>query len=156
DLEADTHVCNVQLEEAWEPHFQPFYLDPQAVTVVYGPDKAGVQRKERQPGKGQIPVTGRMVTEIDVQVPAPDRSVAGIKAMDGTFAVVGPTKMLTFTFDKLKAAPVEKAQEGVNASLSDFQAEDHWTAQVSLKYPKGGPQFESYQSWLGNNKAYLE
>jgi hypothetical protein len=156
DLEEDSHFCHLQLEVAWEPAFQPFYLDPKTITVVYGPDKTGAQRSFKQPGKGQIPVTGRMVTDLEVHVPAPDRSATSVKSLEGSFSVIGPAKMLTFTFDNLKAAPEEKVQEGISASLSEFVLEeDHWTAKIALKYPKGGPHFESYQSWLGNNKIAL-
>jgi hypothetical protein len=156
DLEANTHLCNVLLEIAWEPRFQPFYLDPGAINIVYAADKTGAERHFKQAGKGQIPVTGRIVTEVEVQVPAPDRSASTIKSLDGSFSVIGPTKMLTFTFDNLKAGPTEKSQEGISASLSEFAAEDPWTVKLTLQYPKGGPRFESYQSWLGNNKIYLE
>jgi hypothetical protein len=65
--------------------------------------------------------------------------------------------MLRFTFENLKAALVTKNEEGVSASLREFiPDEDHWTIKVALQYPKDGPRFESYQSWLGNNKIALE
>jgi hypothetical protein len=157
DLEENSHFCHFQIEVAWEPAFQPFYLDPRIITVVYGPDRTGAERAVKQPGKGQIPVTGRIVTDLEVHLPAPDRSVAAVKSLAGSFSVIGPMKMLTFEFADLKTVPVAKVQEGISASLSDFSAdEDHWTAKVALKYPSGGPHFESYQSWLGNNKIVLQ
>jgi hypothetical protein len=159
DLEINAHVCHVKLEVAWEPRFQPFLLESKDVIVRYGQDKTGALREFKQAGKGKDSVTGRTVAEIDVQVPAADRSVANIKTLEGSFAVVGPTKMLTFTFDNLKAVPTEKVQDGISATLAEFTPdEDHWTVKVALKYPSGGPRFESYQasSWLGNNKIYLE
>jgi len=157
DLEAGSHSCNILLEVAWEPRFQPFYLDPKTIIVLYGPNKTGAVRQVQQKDKGQIPVTGRSTTEIDVQVPAPERSVTTIKALEGSFSVLVPTKMLRFTFDNLKAVPAAKTQEGVSATLREFlPEEDHWTAKMVLQYPKGGPRFESYQSWLGNNKIALE
>jgi len=157
DLETGSHSCTVQLEVAWEPRFQPFYLDPKIITVHYGPDRTGAEKQVQQQDKGQIPVTGRSTAEIDVHVPAPDRSVATIKALKGSFSVIVPTKMLRFTFANLKAAPAVKTEEAITASLREFVAEDdHWTAKVALQYPKGGPHFESYQSWLGNNKIALE
>ena len=159
DLEINAHVCHVKLEVAWEPRFQPFFLESKDITVTYAADKTGAQGKFTQAGKGKDRVTGRTVAELDVQVTAADRSVATIKALEGSFAVIGPTKMLTFTFDNLKVVPSEKVQDGISATLAEFSAdEDHWTVKVALKYPSGGPRFESYQavSWLGNNKIYLE
>lgn len=157
DLETGAHFCNIQLEVTWEPQYKPFYLQTGTVKVRFGPDKTGKEQQAEQRDNGSMPVTGRSSSEIDVQVPAPDRSAATIKSLEGSFSVIVPRKMLRFTFDQLKPAPIAKQQEGIAASLREFASdEDHWTVKIALQYPKGGPTFESYQSWLGNNKAVLE
>jgi hypothetical protein len=155
-LETGAHFCKVQLEVTWDRRVQPFLFDPRKITVRYGPDQASREHEYQQGDKGPITVTGRNSAEIEVQVPAPDRSVSHIKSVEGSFSVILPTKMLQFTFDRLKA-PVSQEQEGITARLHEFTVdEDHWTVMMKLQYPKGGPQFESYQSWLGNNKIVLE
>ncbi len=157
DLDTATHFCNIQLEITWPPEYKPFYLQAGTIKARFGPDKSGKEVQVEQKGSGAIPVTGKMSTEIDVQVPAPARSVTTLKSLDGDFSVIVPRKMLRFTFDQLKGASTRKEQEGIKATLREFVAnEDHWTAKIALQYPKGGPTFESFQSWLGNNNAVLE
>jgi hypothetical protein len=157
DLGTGAHFCKVQLEVTWKPQYKPLFLSAGTIKVRFGPDKTTVERQVEQKDSGSIPVAGKANAEIDVQVPAPDRSAATIKQLEGSFAVIVPRKMLQFTFDQLKAVPATKQEDGIEASLRGFVAdEDHWTARIALQYPKGGPTFESYQDWLVNNKAVLE
>jgi len=45
----------------------------------------------------------------------------------------------------------------VTVRLREFTTEaDVWTVGFALEYPPGGPDFESFESWLVHNKAYLE
>jgi hypothetical protein len=157
DLETGAHFCNLQLEVSWQPQYKPFYLQAGTIKARFGPDRTGKEVQTEQKGSGSIPVTGKTSTEIDVQVPAPDRSVTTLKSLEGSFSVIVPQKMLRFTFDQLNAAAATKQQEGIKATLREFVLDDdHWTAKIALQYPKAGPTFESHQSWLGNNQAMLE
>jgi hypothetical protein len=155
DLETGAHFCKVQLAVTWETPVKPLILHPHKISLRYGPDKTGTEHEFQQGDQGSIMVTGRTSAEIEVQVPAPDRSVTTIKSIEGSFSVILPSKMLQFSFENVK--PISQSQEGITARLSDFTAEeDHWTVRMALEYPGGGPQFESYQSWLGYNKIVLE
>jgi hypothetical protein len=117
-------------------------------------------------GSGRAAVGRRNAMELEIRVPAPRRSVQQFGLLKGTINVVGPTKMLTFRFDKLskieKRAEVRKAeQEGVNVLIRKFLMEGPkgdalWTAELQLDYPPDGPKFESFQSWIVNNEIYLE
>lgn len=158
DEETSTHTCAVHLEVAWEPRFQPFYLEigPQGspVTVRYAKDAQGKARKAELPGRGQLPVAGRIAVEDILRLPAPERSSPAIDSLSGTCRVIGPTKMLTFTFDPLKASSLE--QEGVKVALKQVTAgQSRWEVDVIIENPPGGPTFESYQSWLDNNTIHL-
>src|SRR5436309_898561 len=68
----------------------------------------------------------------------------------------------TFTFQKLSrmddAKKVqEQSKDGVKVRLVKLIPDDDpWDVGLQLVYPKGGPAFESFQSWLVNNDIYLE
>jgi hypothetical protein len=162
DEDAATHTCLVQLETAWEPWFQPFYVGVGASTAGFSRDDTGKTLQVKIPGRGQLGVAGRSAVEIELRMPAPKRSAARIEQLAGTFQVVGPSKMLTFDFDSLKpikptAKPLRQEREGVSVSLTRITVQpERWSFDVVIQNPPGGPQFESYQSWLDNNRIYLE
>jgi hypothetical protein len=160
NLETDNRSCVVHLEVAWEPWFQPFYLDVGPATAVFAPDKNGKAIKAEIPSRGQHSIAGKLATEVEVRLPAPKRSSPGIDLLQGTFRVIGPSKMLTFTFPArkpIKNDPIRQEKEGVAVSLTKIAAKsDRWTFDVLIENPPGGPRFESYQSWLDNNQIYLE
>src|SRR5262249_13801168 len=70
-------------------------------------------------------------------------------------------KMLTFEFDALDqlendAKRREKDHGGVECKVTKLKLEkDRWSIQVSVTLPQGGPEFETYQSWVVNNELTL-
>jgi len=117
-------------------------------------------------GKGLAPIGRPMVHTMHLRIPAPQRSAKQLGLLKGKLAVMGPSRMLTFTFDKLnkieKAADAKKeTKEGVTVNLRELRSEggagdEVWTVGLLLEYPAGGPKFESFQSWIINNKIDLE
>jgi hypothetical protein len=158
DLETGHHSCVASLEAAWEPWFQPFYLEAGPSTFAFPKDDQGRELKVNVPGRGQMAVAGKSALEVEFRVPAPKRSVPGIDQLKGVFKVIGPSKMLKFTFDLEPAKkPSRKVQEGVAVSLSRIATSaSRWSFDIIIENPPGGPKFESYQSWLDNNQIYLE
>jgi hypothetical protein len=159
DLETGNHFCVLHLEVAWEPRFHAFLTETGPCAVTFGPDAAGKALAVQQGGGGQATVGGRTAFEFELRVPAPDRSATKIDLVRGSLSVIGPSKMLSYTFDlgKLNADTRKQVRDGVTVRLSKFEPEeDLWTVEMSLEYPPAGPQFDSYQSWLANNKIYLE
>jgi hypothetical protein len=163
-LDPEAHYCKVHLEIAWEPRFQPFLMETQPATLAVRDDKGNVLQIPDEE-KEQFPVNRRTATELELRLPAPRRSAAQLGLLKGSLSVLGPSKMLTFTFDKL--AKIEKradarteAQEGVTVHLRELRIDDGadpiWTIGFLLEYPPDGPRFESFQSWLVNNEIYLE
>jgi hypothetical protein len=164
-LDSDAHSCDIKLEVAWEPRFQPLLMETRPDTLVVQDDK-GRAIEIPEEGKGPVAIGRPMVQTINLRIPAPQRSAKQLGLLKGNLAVVGPTRMLTFAFDKLakieKAADAQKqTKEGVTVHLRELRSEggsgeEVWTIGLLLEYPLGGPKFESFQSWIVNNKICLE
>lgn len=166
NLEPEAHFCNVSLEVAWEPRFRPLFMETQPDSLVVQDDKGRVVEVPEE-GKGMAAVGGRTATELPLRLAAPHRSATKLALLKGKLHVVGPTKMLTFTFARLHkvekpAEALKETREGVSVSLRQFlneggeEGEQLWKAKLLLEYPTTGPKFESFQSWLLNNQIYLE
>jgi hypothetical protein len=160
NFEAGSDEGLVSLEVAWEPTFQPFYLETQPHDLVVH-DERGRPVAAPQEGSSLTAVDGKSAQVIDVRLPGFPRGDRTIGLLKGTLPVIGPTGMLTFTFDtleKLQADAAARAQKQgeVRCTLSKPKLErTRWTVQVTLEYPPGGPAFESYQSWVVNNRMVL-
>ena len=164
-LDSDTHDCILNLEIAWEPRFQPLFMETRPDSLI-GQDDKGRAIEIPDDGKGLAAIGQPTVKTLDVRIPAPSRSAKQLGLFKGSLAVMGPSKMLAFTFDKLskieKAADARKeTKEGVTVHLRELRSEggggdEIWTVGLLLEYPADGPKFESFQSWLVNNKIYLQ
>ena len=164
-VETDTHNCVITLEVAWEPRFQPLLMETQPDSLEIKDDK-GRAVETPDNGKGRGAVGHRNVGEIHLRIAAPQRSANHLAILKGKLGVVGPTEMLTFTFDNLskiekKDQMKKQTHNGVTVQLRelrpDQESEDPiWMAGLLLEYPADGPKFESFQSWLVNNECYLE
>lgn len=162
-LETDTRTCTLTLEVSWEPRFMPIFLEARPAGFA-AQDEKGVALKFPQGSGGRSQIQGRLSTEVEIQLEAPRRAVNTLGLLKGGFDMIGPSKMLQFSFDKLaktdKKTPSDKlpsiAQEGVTVRMREFAVEpDIWTVSFLLEYPEGGPEFESFESWLVNNKIQL-
>jgi hypothetical protein len=163
DLESGGHSATVQIEIAWQPPFQPLFLEIRSYEAAFAADAKGRSLHARQRGTGQTAVQGRAAL-VDLSLPAPDRSAPALAELKGNFTVIGSAKMLTVRFGRLaETAKTGKVQthtskEGITVTLRKLEVvdSDRWQADVELIYPRGGPQFESFQDWLVNNRIYLE
>jgi hypothetical protein len=113
-------------------------------------------------GQGKQELTGAGGATVTYRFQAPaQRAFDRIAALEGTLSVVGPTRMLAFSFDKLAplgdgAAPRKETQDKVTVALKRVSAgPDRWSFTVQIDNAPGVPVFESYQSWLGNNETKL-
>ncbi len=162
DDDAGTHVCTATLEIAWEPRFEPLFLEVGPVRATFAADETGRELEAKLPGQGKESVAGRGSIEVDLRLPAPGRSSPRLKSLVGEFHLTGPGKMLTFTFPNLKVMkktdpPVQQTQDEVRVSLCQFKAaSNRWSAEVHIDNPPGNPNLESFQSWLSNNRVSLE
>jgi hypothetical protein len=156
-----THLA---LEIAWDPELQPLYLEtrPHIEPIAVSEDVVLVVPDE---GSSLAPVDGRIALGLDLHLPALPRSLGKISSLKGHLSMIGPSKMLTFHFDKLDKIAAANAndpernltQENVTCRILDVKLrDDHWTVRVALDYPPGMKQLDSNQSWVVNNEMALE
>jgi hypothetical protein len=164
DTAPGSRAYTVTLEVAWEPRLQPFLLETRPQSLRLQDDKHH-DIPVPEEGNAFAPVDGRISLAFDVTLPALPRSAAALGLLEGKLSAIGPSKMLTFTFDTLDRLGKASAdsperrltQEGVVCKVSKVVLDrDRWTVQVILEYPPGGRKLESYQSWVVNNEMTLE
>jgi hypothetical protein len=161
DYETSARRLIATIEIAWEPPYRPFLLEtcPKKL-VIHNEKNQAVAVKEE--GGGQAPVEGKLATTFELQLPYVPRPETRLSLVQGEIALVGASRMLTFTFgslDELQKDPRKRTQtiDGVAVKVKKVQlADDLWTAELALEYPPNGPKFESFQSWLVNNEIYLK
>lgn len=163
-LEQDSKQCIMTLEVAWEPRFQPLFIETQPEELVLTDDK-GRNVDPPEENKGTAALGKGPAKEIIVRCNAPQRSANQLKLFKGKLTVLGPSKVLTFTFDKLSEIKQRKdaqkaTQDGVTVHLQELRNEGQagdavWTVGLLLEYPADGPKFESFQSWIVNNEIFL-
>jgi hypothetical protein len=156
DTATDRRTCSIEMEFAWEPRFEPLYLWLDRFAGSYSTDAAGKTLTfDRQARVWQS--ASRGAARLDITLDGPARSAEKIASIDARVGFVGPTKMLTFRLPAAKG--VAMPQEGVNIAIEDVrQSQRHWDIRVAITNPvsKEMPTFESFQSWLGNNRVHLE
>lgn len=164
NLETDTRQAVFTMEIAWEPRFQPLFIEGQA-DDLYIEDEKSRTVELPEPSRGQVSTSKRNAVEVDVRTNAPQRNAASLKVLKGKLTVTGPSEMLSFTWDKLakidkKADYRKKTNKGVSVTLRELRQEGAagdqvWTVGLFLEYPADGPKFESFQSWIVNNEIHF-
>jgi hypothetical protein len=163
DEETQLHHTQLGFDIAWEPRFQPFYVDLKQLKVTFAPDANKKSLVDVVPARGPAHVAGRGGISLDVLTAAPARSSPAIASLEGTLWAVGPSKMLDFDFAKLallkpgqKPSPQSVVQEDVTVTLASIRRlGDALVVKVRIENPKGTPSFESHQSWWDNNRIAL-
>lgn len=158
-------ATNLAVEVAWDPELLPLYLETRPRGLRLVDDKNNVLSIPDE-GSSLAPVeVGRIALGVDVRLPALPRSVSAIHSLEGELSMIGPSKMLTFTFAMLDRLAETKAtdperqltQEDVTCRILDVKLlRDRWSLRVELLYPRGMKQLDTYQSWVVNNEMTLE
>lgn len=164
NLETDSRQALFTMEIAWEPSFQPLFIEGQA-DDLYIEDEKGRTVELPEPNRGQVSTSKRNAIEVIVRTTAPQRNAASLKVLKGKLTVTGPSEVLTFSWDKLakidkKADYQKKTNKGVSVTLRELRQEGAagdqvWTVGLFLEYPPDGPKFESFQSWIVNNEIHF-
>ncbi|HLW66157.1 MAG TPA: hypothetical protein VKS79_12670 [Gemmataceae bacterium] len=155
DLETGQSTTEVDIDIVWEPRFKAFYAEvpPKSLSAWDNDDKPLQVAGE---GSGKLPVTGTAV-EITARLNGVPRAVKRIGRLEGEIHFTGTTQMLQFSFaaDATGDAATSK-KEDISATLKQFEKKGRiWTALIEFDYPKGGPEFESFQSFLLDNQCWL-
>lgn len=157
-------ATNLVVEVAWDPELLPLYLETRPHGLRLTDDRNNTQTIADE-GSALTPVDGRIAVEIDLHLPALPRRVAAIRSLEGKLSMIGPSKMLTFTFETLARLAQTKAndperqytQEGVICRILDVKLlAKRWTVQMAIDYPRGLKQLDTNQSWVVNNEMMLE
>jgi len=156
DVETGQRTCEVQIQIVWEPKFKAFYVETPAKSMSAAND-TGKSLRMIDDGSSKMPVAGQSA-EITLRLADIPRSMQQIAQLQGLVKIVGTTQLLQFTFEAGKTGETTtQRQSGVAATFSRFQKRSRvWTAQVQFEYPKGGPEFESFQSFLLDNECWLQ
>jgi hypothetical protein len=155
DLESGQSSTEVEIEVVWEPRFKVFYAEVPAKSVVaWDNDQKPLQVAGE--GSGKLPVTGSSV-EIAAWLKGVPREAKRIGRLEGEIHFTGTTQMLQFSFAADATGEAATSQkEDVTATLKHFEKKGRiWTALLEFEYPKGGPEFESFQSFLLDNQCWL-
>lgn len=164
DLETGSGATDVAVEIAWDPELLPLYLETRPRCLRLVDDRNHVLTLPDE-GSSLATVHGCIALGIDLRLPALPRSVKTIRSLEGELAMIGPSKMLTFTFEKLdklaqtKATDPERVltQEGVTCRILDVELlRERWSIRLALDYPPGMKQLDTHQSWVVNNEMMLE
>jgi hypothetical protein len=157
NLETGLATYDIALEAHWEPRIPVFRVDA-VPTVTRAADDRGT-KLTTPPASGRSSPTGA-THPLPVRLTGLTRDSKKVAALAGHYTVIAADKMLAFTFDNLSAKlPVSlPPQDGVTATLKRIEKDDQtWEFEVELKYPPGGPQFESFEAdaWLSGNVIRL-
>jgi hypothetical protein len=152
DADTGIVVYELKLDIHWEPRFPVFRIGNQTVTAATD-DKGTKLTAVNEPGK--IATTGYL-HQTTIRLSGIPRSATKIAKLDGHFTVTAAERMLRFAFGEPFKTPASKMEGGVTATLARFAREDGlWEAKVDLAYPGTLPAFESFESWLTDNKCRL-
>ncbi|HEY8503461.1 MAG TPA: hypothetical protein VIL46_02690 [Gemmataceae bacterium] len=154
DLDTGRSTYHLALSVNWEPRFKVFRIDAYPTVTSGRDDRGGVVTAPAV--KAKTPVTG-FQADSRVRLEGLSADSRAVAELSGAFTATVAEKMLLFRFDDLTAAqPLTQKQEGVTATLRRFEKRgDRWVAEVELRYPPGQPEFESFESWLGENRLTL-
>jgi hypothetical protein len=155
---------NLAVEIAWDAELLPLYLETRPHSLRLVDDSNNVQTVPDE-GSSLAPVDGRIALAIDLHLPALPRRALAIRSLEGELSMIGPSKMLAFTFQALDRLAKSKendperqvTQEGVTCRILDVKLlPKRWTVRVALGYPRGIKQLDTNQSWVVNNEMTLE
>ena len=126
-LDTDSHLMDIFLEVAWEPRFQPLLMETRPDSMEAQDDKG---RNLEIPDEGKQPasVNEKKAAEVQIRLPAPQRSAGKLSSFKGKLAAMGPSKTLTYTFDKLsviekKEEAKKLTQDGVTVHIRQLKTE---------------------------------
>ena len=152
DFDTGSAVTDITLDVHWEPRFPVFRLDAQPTVTTVADDRGG--RITAHTAKGKATPRG-FLHATTVRLTGVPRAASRLTHLAGTFTVTAAERMLPFVFDDLTAAAT-KEREGVSVALHPPRAIDGlWEFRLDLTYPPTDIEFESFESWVTENRLRL-
>jgi hypothetical protein len=155
-LDLGLSYYEVRMDLHWEPRFPVFRIDTRP-KVTQATDDRGIVLG-LPPTAGRTQLAGTAMHETSVRLTGLTRESRKIGILAGEFTVTAAEKMLAFKVDDLTAkTPISPAaQQGVSVVLKRFEKDEKvWEAEIEVTNPPGGPVFESFESWTGENQIRL-
>lgn len=152
DLTTGTTSTDVTLDLHWEPRFPVFRVDVHptltAVSDDHGSTITAAGSRGKTPSRGFLHTTSVRLTGVP-------RSATTLTRLAGTFTVTAAERMLPFVFDNLTTTET-KELEGITVTLHPARRiSDLWEFRVELTYPPSDIVFESFESWVTENRLRL-
>lgn len=164
DLDTGDSYQEVELLVHWEPRFPVFRMDSVPRIAIAQADTGQPLRAATASSKSPLHSTFEHVLAVRLfNVP---RTAQAIGELSGSFRVTASPRMLPFRFSLSARLPVAGVlpkglpADGVEATLTDWESltlngRPFWEATLRLSYPPGLPLFQSFETWLGENRLRL-
>jgi hypothetical protein len=160
DLETGLTFTELTLDLHWEPRFPVFRIDSQPTLTAIEDDRNS--KLTALTARSRTPPTGAQFTT-SIRIHGVPRSATKLNRVSGSFTVTASPRMLAFTFPDLAGSfpmpgtlPAGETENRVRVVLRRFEkVGDLWEAEFELTYPPAGPEFESFESWITENRARL-
>jgi hypothetical protein len=157
-LETGTAFHELQLLVHWEPRYHVFRIDSTPRVSAAKFDKSSDLITDPTV-TWQYPASA--MAEMKIRLAGLPHRAGKIDVVAGEFRATAAAKMITFAFNDLTAATTtEKQADRVTARLKPLSFDEStttWDVELELKYPPGGPVFESFEEhkWLRDNRIQL-
>ena len=158
DYQADTENCNVLLEVDWEPRLRPMLLALKFDESKIVDDRGKTIEAQVMEESSQVVLRPENPTaEINLNLNAPERAALKLKQLKVKAEVTVPSGLRLFHFESLTKPNDKRKQGDIEMTLESTEVDEQvWKVNVVVKYPGGGPAFESYRQGLFNNRIWLE
>jgi hypothetical protein len=149
DYDTGRGGTDVAVELHWEPRIRVYRVAKYDVAVQVTESKSSDASKANVAGSRHV-LAARFRA-----VPRTSEALFGIR---GSVIITAAEKLLRVTFDEATDKNQTQTVERVGVTLHTFEKfDDTWEAKVTLVYPPGMPEFESFEaeSWLRDNAGRL-
>ena len=149
DYDTGRGGTDVAVELHWEPRIRVFRIAKYDVAIV------GSEMKSSDASKANVTGSRHVLTARFPSVPRTPEAKFGLR---GAVTLTAAEKRLRVTFDDATAKNQTQMAERVGVTLHSFEKfDDIWEAKVTVAYPPGRPEFESFEAetWLRDNACRL-
>jgi len=152
DFESGTIAYDVVLDIHWEPRFTVFRIDSEPTITALTDDANSILTFTS--AKTKVPLSDPLYTTA-IRVQGVPRKATKLTTLSGSFVVTAADRMLPFTLN-LEQLPAKAERDGVIVEVPRAEmVDDRFEVAVELTYPPTHPVFESFESWVTENRAEL-